>query len=69
MLQIFLGITTRELNTSSPHYAAATKSKKTLAKPGMKNIVLIDGVRTPFLMSGTHYQKLMPHDLCRQALM
>uniref|UniRef100_A0A8C1IS28 Trifunctional enzyme subunit beta, mitochondrial n=1 Tax=Cyprinus carpio TaxID=7962 RepID=A0A8C1IS28_CYPCA len=30
-----------------------SKSKKTLAKPGVKNIVLVDGVRTPFLQSGT----------------
>ncbi|KAB0799330.1 hypothetical protein PPYR_07210 [Photinus pyralis] len=34
-----------------------------------KNIVLIDGVRTPFLMSGTDYSKLMPHDLARHALL
>uniref|UniRef100_A0A8C3ZNE6 Trifunctional enzyme subunit beta, mitochondrial n=1 Tax=Denticeps clupeoides TaxID=299321 RepID=A0A8C3ZNE6_9TELE len=30
-----------------------TKTKKTLAKPNVKNIVLVDGVRTPFLLSGT----------------
>ena len=30
-----------------------TKSKKTLSKNGRKNIVLVEGVRTPFLMSGT----------------
>lgn len=34
-----------------------------------KNIVLVDGVRTPFLMSGTDYSKLMPHELARQALL
>uniref|UniRef100_A0AAY5L1T4 Trifunctional enzyme subunit beta, mitochondrial n=1 Tax=Esox lucius TaxID=8010 RepID=A0AAY5L1T4_ESOLU len=45
-----------------------TKSKKTLAKPGVKNIVLVDGVRTPFLTSGTTYADLMPHDLARAAL-
>lgn len=33
--------------------SAQTKSKKTLARPGVKNIVLVEGVRTPFLMSGT----------------
>lgn len=32
-----------------------TKSKKTLARPGVKNIVLVEGVRTPFLLSGTTY--------------
>uniref|UniRef100_A0A4W5PU92 Trifunctional enzyme subunit beta, mitochondrial n=1 Tax=Hucho hucho TaxID=62062 RepID=A0A4W5PU92_9TELE len=45
-----------------------TKSKKTLAKPGVKNIVLVEGVRTPFLLSGTTYADLMPHDLARAAL-
>jgi len=33
-----------------------------------KDLVLVDGVRTPFLMSGTDYKKLMPHDLQRYAL-
>uniref|UniRef100_A0A4W6DNX2 Trifunctional enzyme subunit beta, mitochondrial n=1 Tax=Lates calcarifer TaxID=8187 RepID=A0A4W6DNX2_LATCA len=45
-----------------------TKSKKTLARPGVKNIVLVEGVRTPFLLSGTTYADLMPHDLARAAL-
>jgi len=43
-------------------------SKKTLAKPGVKNIVLVDGVRTPFLLSGTDYKDIMAHDLARAAL-
>uniref|UniRef100_A0A672T817 Trifunctional enzyme subunit beta, mitochondrial n=1 Tax=Sinocyclocheilus grahami TaxID=75366 RepID=A0A672T817_SINGR len=43
-------------------------SKKTLAKSGVKNVVLVDGVRTPFLLSGTTYADLMPHDLARAAL-
>jgi len=47
---------------------AATKSKASLARPNHKNIVLVDAVRTPFLMSGTDYAKLMPHDLARTAL-
>ncbi|KAA8582990.1 hypothetical protein FQN60_015536 [Etheostoma spectabile] len=34
----------------------------------MKNIVLVEGVRTPFLLSGTTYADLMPHDLARAAL-
>jgi len=58
----------RALGTSAPKMAAAAKTKTTLAKPGLKNIVLVDGVRTPFLMSGTQYNKLMPHDLARQSL-
>lgn len=43
-------------------------SKKTLRDKTGKNIVLVDGVRTPFLMSGTTYSNLMPHDLAREAL-
>jgi len=39
--------------------AAASKSKK--------NLVLVDGVRTPFQMSSTTYKDLMPHDLQREA--
>ncbi|XP_059354188.1 trifunctional enzyme subunit beta, mitochondrial-like [Carassius carassius] len=57
----------RSLSTSV-HLRAQAKSKKTLAKPGVKNIVLVDGVRTPFLLSGTIYADLMPHDLARAAL-
>ncbi|XP_042634209.1 LOW QUALITY PROTEIN: trifunctional enzyme subunit beta, mitochondrial-like [Cyprinus carpio] len=57
----------RSLGTSV-HLQAQAKSKKTLAKLGVKNIVLVDGVRTPFLQSGTIYSDLMPHDLARAAL-
>ena len=58
----------RAFSVSAAHNGpVATKSKKTLARPGLKNIVLVDGVRTPFLVSGTDYQKLMPHDLVRHA--
>ena len=44
----------RNLSTSSP-----TESKR---------LVLVDGVRTPFLTSGSDYKNLMPHDLQRYAL-
>ncbi|XP_071449136.1 trifunctional enzyme subunit beta, mitochondrial [Hetaerina americana] len=33
------------------------------------DIVFVDGVRTPFLLSGTDYARLMPHDLARSSLM
>jgi len=33
-----------------------------------KNMVLVDGVRTPFLTSGSDYKALMPHDLQRMAI-
>uniref|UniRef100_A0A673VX89 Trifunctional enzyme subunit beta, mitochondrial n=1 Tax=Salmo trutta TaxID=8032 RepID=A0A673VX89_SALTR len=60
---------TRSLSTSVQlHAQVQTKSKKTLAKPGVKNVVLVEGVRTPFLLSGTTYADLMPHDLARAAL-
>ncbi|XP_043244572.1 trifunctional enzyme subunit beta, mitochondrial-like [Amphibalanus amphitrite] len=39
------------------------------AAQGKKNIVLVEGVRTPFLMSGTDYNKMMPHDLARESLL
>ncbi|KAL1115345.1 hypothetical protein AAG570_007375, partial [Ranatra chinensis] len=42
--------------------------RKTLKDKTGKNIVLVDGVRTPFLMSGTDYANLMPHQLARHAL-
>ncbi|XP_053736951.1 trifunctional enzyme subunit beta, mitochondrial isoform X2 [Synchiropus splendidus] len=59
----------RVLSSTAPlHAQAQTKSKKTLARPGVKNIVLVEGVRTPFLMSGTAYADMMPHDLARAAL-
>lgn len=56
----------RALSTSCRHEAA--KSKKSLAKQNVKNIVLVEGVRTPFLMSGTEFKDLMPHDLQREAM-
>uniref|UniRef100_A0A4W6DN55 Trifunctional enzyme subunit beta, mitochondrial n=1 Tax=Lates calcarifer TaxID=8187 RepID=A0A4W6DN55_LATCA len=44
----------RSLSTTTQLQAQVqTKSKKTLARPGVKNIVLVEGVRTPFLLSGT----------------
>ncbi|XP_053565456.1 trifunctional enzyme subunit beta, mitochondrial [Bombina bombina] len=62
--------TARSLSCSSHLQSPAvqTKSKKTLAKPGVKNVVVVEGVRTPFLLSGTTYSDLMPHDLARTAL-
>ncbi|XP_034966632.2 trifunctional enzyme subunit beta, mitochondrial isoform X2 [Zootoca vivipara] len=48
--------------------AAQPKTKKTLAKNGVKNIVVVDGVRIPFLLAGTSYADLMPHDLARATL-
>ncbi|XP_068609702.1 trifunctional enzyme subunit beta, mitochondrial [Brachionichthys hirsutus] len=59
----------RSLGTTAQLQAQVqTKSRKSLARPGVKNIVLVEGVRTPFLMSGTTYADLMPHDLARASL-
>ncbi|KAH0552653.1 trifunctional enzyme subunit beta, mitochondrial [Cotesia glomerata] len=53
--------------------AASSNACRTYAKkidnPSNKNIVFIDGVRTPFLLSGTHYSKLMALDLARHSLL
>lgn len=38
-------------------------------KNGKSNIVLVDGVRTPFLMAFTSYKNMMPHDLGKEALL
>ncbi|OCT79154.1 hydroxyacyl-CoA dehydrogenase trifunctional multienzyme complex subunit beta S homeolog isoform X1 [Xenopus laevis] len=63
-------ISSRSISCSSHLQSPAVqaKTKKTLAKPGVKNVVIVDGVRTPFLLSGTTYADLMPHDLARTAL-
>merc|ERR1711892_1145693 len=46
----------------------ASRSFSTSKPVDQKNMVLVDGVRTPFLMSSTDYKSLMPHDLQRYAL-
>uniref|UniRef100_A0A7E4VH59 acetyl-CoA C-acyltransferase n=1 Tax=Panagrellus redivivus TaxID=6233 RepID=A0A7E4VH59_PANRE len=48
--------------------ASAATSKKSLAKPGRPNIVFVEGVRTPFVTSGTVFKDLMAVDLQRFAL-
>lgn len=44
------------------------KSYATKSNNGSKNIVFIDGVRTPFLQAGTSYKQLMAYDLARESL-
>ncbi|XP_026490224.2 trifunctional enzyme subunit beta, mitochondrial [Vanessa tameamea] len=48
---------------------AALHQKKTLPDKTGKNVVLVDGVRTPFLVSFTDYAKMMPHELARHSLL
>uniref|UniRef100_A0A0V0G6N1 acetyl-CoA C-acyltransferase n=1 Tax=Triatoma dimidiata TaxID=72491 RepID=A0A0V0G6N1_TRIDM len=57
--------TARCITTGSVLYTP----RKTVKDRTGKNIVFVDGVRSPFLMSGTDYAKLMPHELARHALM
>ncbi len=44
-----------------------TTPKHTVRKPGGKDIVLVEGVRTPFLVSGTDFKGLMPHEIATEA--
>ncbi|XP_043526970.1 trifunctional enzyme subunit beta, mitochondrial [Frieseomelitta varia] len=46
----------------------SNKFYATKSNHAAKNIVYIDGVRTPFLQSGTSYKNLMAYDLARQSL-
>ena len=46
----------------------ASRTFSTSRTTDQKNLVLVEGVRTPFLQSGTDYKNLMPHDLQRYAL-
>ncbi|GAB6024711.1 hypothetical protein CHUAL_009844 [Chamberlinius hualienensis] len=55
--------------STTPVCGAKAKTKKSLAKDGVKNIVFIDGVRTPFVHSGTVYKEMMPYELVTQSLL
>jgi hypothetical protein len=57
------------VNGSKACMATAASNKKTTSKSGRPNIVFVDGVRTPFVMSGTVFKNLMPHDLQKTALL
>lgn len=52
------------LSTSNHVYSP----RKTIKDKTGKNIVFVDGVRTPFLLSGTDYAHMMPHELARHSL-
>lgn len=62
----------RCLSTGAQLYAkrpaGAPEEDPCLDKYGRPNIVIVDAVRTPFMMSGTEYRDMMPHDLARGAL-
>ena len=44
-------------------------SVSTQQQNGKQNIVLVEGVRTPFLMAFTSYKNMMPHELGKEALL
>jgi len=44
------------------------KAYSTKSDNAAKNIVYVDGVRTPFLHSGTDYKKLIAYDLATHSL-
>ncbi|EDQ87973.1 uncharacterized protein MONBRDRAFT_26652, partial [Monosiga brevicollis MX1] len=49
--------------------AAQQGCRRASNKAGSGNrVVLVEGVRTPFLMSGTDYNDMLSHDLAREAL-
>ncbi|KAK9303962.1 hypothetical protein QLX08_004538 [Tetragonisca angustula] len=62
------------MKKSFPKYGSAINNLRsnkfyaTKSNYAVKNIVYIDGVRTPFLQSGTSYKNLMAYDLARQSL-
>lgn len=54
-------------STTTRTFAAATQQRKTGLPT--KNVVFIDGVRTPFLQAWTDYSDLIPNDLQRHAIL
>lgn len=51
--------------------SVVSSSSRSLSVSGQdlqKKVVLVEGTRTPFLMAGTQYKNLMPHDLQREAI-
>jgi len=58
------------MSTFSAISRTARRAYATTAKSGFKgrNVVLVDGVRTPFQLSGTGFNKLQAHDLGRLAI-
>ena len=73
MLSHLKPATLQRLSKLSPLVAnTASRSASTAAfdnKKFGKNIVLIDGVRTPFTQSGTDYNDLMAYELQTKAIL
>eukprot|EP00013_Stygamoeba_regulata_P025048 CAMPEP_0177662752 /NCGR_PEP_ID=MMETSP0447-20121125/19492_1 /TAXON_ID=0 /ORGANISM="Stygamoeba regulata, Strain BSH-02190019" /LENGTH=457 /DNA_ID=CAMNT_0019168407 /DNA_START=140 /DNA_END=1514 /DNA_ORIENTATION=+ len=59
------------LNNTLPRHKGVQVARRLLAtKPvsAGRNVVLVDGVRTPFCLSGTEFKELQAHDLGRMAM-
>ncbi|XP_023171756.2 trifunctional enzyme subunit beta, mitochondrial [Drosophila hydei] len=60
---------TNILRTHGCRHLSAQAAVQPKRNANTQNIVLVDGVRTPFLTSGTSYSNLMPHELARHSLL
>ncbi|XP_069678380.1 trifunctional enzyme subunit beta, mitochondrial [Periplaneta americana] len=76
LVKVHTGVNFSQLNYGSARCITTAKatwapreSKKSVADKTGKNIVFVDAVRTPFLVSGTDYSKLIANDLARHALL
>ncbi|CAF0757246.1 unnamed protein product [Didymodactylos carnosus] len=58
-----------QTKTPPTQQSGAKSAKKQSLKSGGRDVVLIDGVRTPFLQSFTSYKNLMAYELARHALL
>lgn len=61
-------VNTLFLRCASTSQKQKAPSKGTTPSKTGRNIVLVEGVRTPFLMAGTSYADLLSHDIQRGAL-
>lgn len=57
---------TKQLSNNVRLFSVSAQQKQS---DGKKNIVLVEGVRTPFLKAFTSYKNMMPHELQRDALL
>ena len=48
---------------------SAQAAPAAVSSSNKKNLVLVDGIRTPFALSSTVYKELLPHDLQREAML
>jgi len=61
-------IANKSFQTNTIRAFATKKQQPKKSNGGGERVVVVDGVRTPFLTSNTDFQDLMSHDLARMAL-